>query len=111
MRIPGKKSDIADGAGPVLRARARARLRTWLRAIHRDVGYSAVGLTFVYAASGLAVNHVASWDPNFTHKTETYELGAPLPDADEAASKQGLEKLRIREAPKEEYHEGNELEE
>jgi hypothetical protein len=86
------------------------RVRSWLRAIHRDVGYSAVGLTFVYAASGLAVNHVASWDPNFTHKNETYELGAPLPEADEAASKQVLEKLDIRETPKEVYREGDELE-
>jgi len=39
--------------------RLGASARTWLRAIHRDVGYSAVGLTIVYAASGIAVNHVA----------------------------------------------------
>jgi hypothetical protein len=99
---------MADGAVPT--RRAGARVRTWLRAIHRDVGYSAVGLTVVYAASGLAVNHVASWDPNFTHTTQTHELGAPLPDDDEAASKKVLEKLAIRDAPKEVYREGDELE-
>ncbi len=34
------------------------RWRPTLRALHRDIGYLAVGLTFVYAASGLAVNHI-----------------------------------------------------
>ena len=31
--------------------------RAWLRAFHRDIGYVAVGLTFIYALSGIAVNH------------------------------------------------------
>jgi uncharacterized protein len=33
--------------------------------LHRDVGYLAVGLTVVYAVSGLAVNHVRDWNPSF----------------------------------------------
>ncbi len=41
------------------------RWRLWLRALHRDAGYFVIGLTFVYALSGLAVNHLADWDPNF----------------------------------------------
>jgi uncharacterized protein len=90
--------------------RPRARVRTWLRAIHRDVGYSAVGLTVAYAASGLAVNHVADWDPNFKNTTSSHELGAPLPNDDEAASKQIRDRLGIRETPKEVYREGDELE-
>jgi hypothetical protein len=36
-----------------------------LRAIHRDIGYLAVGFTVIYAVSGLAINHIADWDPNF----------------------------------------------
>jgi hypothetical protein len=98
---------MADAAATKRRS---ARLRPWLRAIHRDVGYSAVGLTIVYAASGLAVNHVADWDSNFTHTTATHELGAPLPDDDQAASKLVLSKLEIRDTPKETYREGDELE-
>ena len=39
--------------------------RRWNAAIHRDLGYLAVGLTLVYAVSGLAVNHVDSWNPNY----------------------------------------------
>ncbi len=87
-----------------------ARLRTWLRAVHRDVGYSAVGLTVVYAASGLAVNHVADWDPNFTNTTETRELGPVPAGDDQAMSTWLLKRLKVVDIPKEVYREGDELE-
>ena len=32
--------------------------RPWMRAVHRDAGYVVVGLTFIYALSGIAVNHL-----------------------------------------------------
>ena len=57
----------------------RLRLRPLLRALHRDVGYLLVGLTFVYALSGLAVNHIADWDPNFHNVTRTAPLPASAP--------------------------------
>ncbi len=102
---------MADAAAPPRRAPSpRSRVRPWLRAIHRDVGYSAVGLTVVYAASGLAVNHVADWDANFVRTTATHELGMPLPADDEAATKLVVDRLGVRDAPKEVYREGDELE-
>jgi hypothetical protein len=100
-------ADVASRAAPV---RLRARARAWLRAVHRDVGYSAVGLTVVYAVSGLAVNHIADWDPNFRNATAVHELGAPLPDDDREASRWVRATLGIREEPKEAYREGDELE-
>lgn len=36
------------------------------RALHRDFGFLAVGLTLVYALSGLAVNHAHHWDANYS---------------------------------------------
>jgi hypothetical protein len=90
--------------------RKRVQWRALLRAVHRDVGYTAVGLTFVYAVSGLAVNHVAQWDPNFTSRTTARDLGVPLPDDDPAAKRLVLEKLGIPEEPREVYREGDELE-
>jgi hypothetical protein len=54
-----------------------------VRAIHRDVGYFSVGLTVIYAVSGLAVNHIADWEPNFTSVTRTHQLPLPLPTEDE----------------------------
>ncbi len=94
---------------PEVRGR-RIQWRAVLRALHRDVGYTAVGLTFVYAVSGLAVNHVASWDPNFSDSTSSHELGGPLPSDDEAAKQRVLSALDISGEPREVYREGDELE-
>lgn len=40
-------------------------LRRFSHALHRDIGYLCVGLTLVYALSGIAVNHVRDWNPNY----------------------------------------------
>ena len=40
--------------------------RRWNNILHRDIGYLAVGLTVVYAISGVAVNHRADWNPSYT---------------------------------------------
>lgn len=39
--------------------------RWWLHVLHRDLGYLCVGLVLVYAISGVAVNHVADWNPTY----------------------------------------------
>lgn len=83
----------------------KAAWRPWLRAIHRDVGYVAVGLTFVYALSGLAVNHITDWsdgDPSFRTYSRTLEVGRL--EGDDAAIAETLRKrFGIREAPREVY--------
>ena len=56
---------------------AKLALRPWIRAVHRDLGYLAVGLTLVYALSGLAVNHVSDWDPSFQSYERTAQAGGP----------------------------------
>jgi hypothetical protein len=63
----------------------RKRWRAWLRAVHRDIGYLAVGFTVIYALSGIAMNHIDDWDPNFhaTERTLTIApVGAELGDAE-----------------------------
>lgn len=70
---------------PGLGALVRKRWRGWLRAVHRDIGYLAVGFTIIYAVSGLAINHIEDWDPNFrsTETTLSIEpIPAELPDAE-----------------------------
>ena len=47
--------------------------------LHRDAGYLAVGLTIVYAVSGLAVNHVSDWDPSFKSYERVRTVATPLP--------------------------------
>lgn len=68
------------------RAPWSATWRPALRALHRDFGYLVVGLTIVYAVSGLAVNHIADWDPNFVTRETALVLPMPLPASDEAIS-------------------------
>ncbi len=104
---------MADGApapAPAPKTTRRIAWRPWLRAIHRDIGYVAVGLTFIYALSGLAVNHITDWadgDPSFSQYSETHELGA-LGDAsgdDRAIADEVRRRLSITTTPREVYRE------
>ncbi len=40
--------------------------RSFNHALHRDIGYLCIGLTLIYALSGIAVNHLHDWNPNYT---------------------------------------------
>lgn len=107
---------MADGAGPPPAARRRFRFkwRAWLRAVHRDLGYLAVGLTFVYALSGLAVNHISDWDPNFVNYEREHVLSAPIAgsgtvDDDQAIATAIAAELQITEEPIDVYRVSDEL--
>lgn len=80
-----------------------ATLRSWTRTLHRDAGYLAVGLTFVYALSGIAVNHISQWDPNFRHGERTHSMGGPLAGEDEAIARTVAERLHITARPRDVY--------
>ena len=54
--------------------------RKWNIVVHRDLGYLCVGLTLVYAVSGVAVNHRADWNPSFIITQETTQLGTLNPN-------------------------------
>ncbi|HEY2734334.1 MAG TPA: hypothetical protein VGI70_10140 [Polyangiales bacterium] len=88
-------------------ARKKSRARRFvghpiLRALHRDGGYLAVGLTCVYALSGLAVNHVKDWDPSFDNYERTHQL-SKLSGDDDAITKRVLAQLHISETPRDVY--------
>jgi hypothetical protein len=55
----------------------RVNWRKLNNALHRDVGYLIVGLTIVYAVSGLAVNHRADWNPSYRVGKRALEI-API---------------------------------
>jgi uncharacterized protein len=79
------------------------KLRPLIRALHRDIGYFAVGLTFVYALSGLAVNHISDWDPSFHQIERTHPIVGELPGEDAAIARAVLEQLQIAQEPEEIY--------
>jgi hypothetical protein len=99
---------MADATSEAALARSRKRryFRPWLRAIHRDAGYFGVGLTLVYALSGLAVNHIADWDPSFRQISSTQQLTAPLPSDPDALGRSVISELKITETPREVYAAG-----
>jgi hypothetical protein len=99
---------LPSPATPADGTRKRFSLRPWLRALHRDLGYLAVGLTFVYALSGLAVNHVADWDPSFASYERTYELGGALvAESDEALARTVARRVGAEGEPREVYRLGD----
>lgn len=49
--------------------------RKWNNIIHRDLGYLCFGLTIIYVISGIAVNHIATWNPNYTIKRVSSNIG------------------------------------
>lgn len=90
---------MAEGGG------RRFQWRGLLRTIHRDAGNLAIGLTLIYALSGIAVNHISTegWDPNFKNYQRTHELGGPLAGEDQAVADRVLERLNIHDKPTEIY--------
>ena len=49
--------------------------RRWFRAFHRDIGYVAVALTIAYGLSGIAVNHIEDWNPNYRYSQRDVSIG------------------------------------
>ncbi len=94
---------MTPSAGARTKAPRRRRWRPWLRALHRDIGYLAVGLTFVYALSGLAVNHIADWDPNFKQVSAQHQLTPPLPHDDEQLWARLSQELELAQRPTDVY--------
>ncbi len=75
--------------------------RRWNRALHRDIGYLAAGMTVVYAISGLAINHMADWNPNYRVVREARVVG-PLPKElpEDEIARELLKRLKVAERPR-----------
>ena len=44
------------------------------RFLHRELGFFFVGMTIIYAISGIAINHINDWNPNYSISQETIKL-------------------------------------
>ncbi|MBN2664481.1 MAG: PepSY-associated TM helix domain-containing protein [Bacteroidales bacterium] len=57
-------------------------LRKWSRILHRDIGYFFLGASLIYGLSGIALNHLRDWNPNYVvdfkeiNIDNTFEKGA-----------------------------------
>ncbi len=56
-------------------------LRRWNNILHRDIGYLCVGMTLIYAISGIVLNHFKSGDFLHPDYGKSYQdLRVPLPE-------------------------------
>ncbi len=95
--MSGNQPPRGDGARTGLRL--PGKVRAVIRAVHRDAGYLVVGLTLIYAVSGLAVNHLEDWDPNFTQLQREHHLELPPGLGDAELARVVLERLEVSEVP------------
>jgi hypothetical protein len=56
--------------------------RKWNNILHRDIGYLVVGMTLIYALSGIALNHLRDWNPSYQVTNETVQWEGPLPSGE-----------------------------
>jgi hypothetical protein len=59
----------------------KIRWRKLFRTLHRDIGYVVAALTLAYSISGIAVNHIEDWNPNYTFANTRIDVGG-LPVGD-----------------------------
>ena len=107
--VPTSAAKVSKPVRSVPSGGVAKRWRGWLRAVHRDFGYLAVGFTIIYAVSGIAVNHTGDWDPKFVSSesvTKIDPIGADVPD-DEAFAR--AEKALGFGKPKDTYRAGDEI--
>jgi hypothetical protein len=50
------------------------KIRRLIRLVHRDIGYVTFALVIIYSISGIAVNHVDDWNPNYIIEKDTLSL-------------------------------------
>ena len=76
------------------------RWRKLIIATHRDIGYFFAGLTVIYAISGVAVNHIDDWNPNYVIRRDIVEVGV-LPFGEPAElGAEVMRRMEIIEEPR-----------
>jgi len=53
-------------------------IRKWSKILHRDFGFFFVGATIIYGLSGIALNHLHDWNPNYAVELEDFNTDIQL---------------------------------
>jgi hypothetical protein len=77
--------------------------RQWNVALHRDLGFVVTGLTVIYAVSGIAVNHVHQWNPNYALVREEQRFAPIAVGERDAMVAELVEKLKLPGPPKDAF--------
>jgi hypothetical protein len=54
------------------------QFRRWNRILHRDIGFFFVGASIIYGISGIALNHLSDWNPNYIVEEKTIQVKEDL---------------------------------
>ncbi len=81
----------------------------WNRIIHRDLGFFFFGVTIIYALSGIALNHLRDWNPNYIIHTYSKPIpnAADYKKADKAKVKTMLQQIGETAKYKKHIYNGN----
>ncbi len=63
--------------------------RKWNRVIHRDFGYFFFAMTVIYCISGIAINHLDDWNPNYQITFREFDAGL-------TGSSDGIDKTAVQ---------------
>lgn len=77
------------------------KIRKWSRILHRDIGYFFFGATVIYALSGIALNHLSDWNPNYTVSVKEFTTELDLNKSDK--TKENVLLLLDKIASRDEY--------
>ena len=53
-------------------------IRKWSRILHRDLGYFFIGTSIIYGLSGIALNHLKDWNPNYSVEIKEFKTDINL---------------------------------
>lgn len=79
----------------------KIKWRKWNRVIHRDLGYFFFAMTVIYALSGIAVNHINDWNPNY--QITYYDLQIDLSNYDDDWTKEEVLEVLDKFGEKDRY--------
>ena len=85
------------------------QLRKWSRILHRDIGYFFIGTTIIYGLSGIALNHMSDWNPNYSVEINHFTTNLNLEKTSKTKSNilKLLDKIDSRENYKSHYYSSN----
>ena len=79
-REPRAVSPAPGPASPGAGERFVTQFRRLCRFLHRDLGYLFFGATIAYCVSGLALNHLSDWNPNYSISRQESTVAVAGPD-------------------------------
>ncbi len=76
--------------------KTKNRILKWVRIVHRDLGFLMVGVSIIYAVSGIIVNHMGETDPAYDTVAETITIQSGVSDQElpELFANEGLPTIK-----------------